>query len=350
MSKTRPARRAGGGIGHAEIEPLVLDIAFAEPERDLGLGELGPEIEGMRRIARDRRAEPLPEGERLPPLEMERIVEHMDGAFGDMDAEIAIAHLGAGLGDLGLGERMGAAVMDLEQRLRVEPRQGAIAAGGEHQAAGDVVLGHGAPGVGAHLHGEHVADAEFGADAEQQRRHPRRVGVGEFGEIAGAHQHLGLGQAAAERGIAFERGGEAHVDRIEHRIEDRGDPLFLGPLRRRDQALQIAGGGGDEDGPGARPAGEMQRLASQAEDVIRAGADGAGEFVGIARIDAHPQPFRLEPRDHRLQMGEGEAGGAAEIDHVRPLGGERSGAGEQRLGLQLRRIDDLGEDGDVVLR
>ena len=61
---------------------------------------------------------------------------------------------------------------------------------------GEIVLLDGAARVRAHLHHEHVPDVELRGDAEQHGGDAGRVGVGELGEIAGAHQHLGLGARA----------------------------------------------------------------------------------------------------------------------------------------------------------
>ena len=145
-------------------------------------------------------------------------VVDMDAVLGDLDAEILVAHLARHRCDL-LGRlRKRPARMQREQRRGVALRQIRARRGGEHDAAREIVLLDGAARMRAHLHHQHVADVQLRGDAQQHRGDAGRVGVGQLGQIAGAHQHLGLGPLAAQLGVALERGGEAEMDRIEHRV------------------------------------------------------------------------------------------------------------------------------------
>ena len=93
---------------HAPIERLVLGVALGQPEGDLGSRQLGAEIEGMRPVLLD--AELGEQVERVLRHVMAVAVIDMDAVLGDLDAEILVAHLARGLGDLrrAFAERAGA--------------------------------------------------------------------------------------------------------------------------------------------------------------------------------------------------------------------------------------------------
>ena len=57
-------------------------------------------------------------------------------------------------------------------------------------------------------------------DSEQQRRDADGIGVGQFRQVACAHQHFRIGQTRAHFAIARERLGEAEMDGVDNR--DRG--------------------------------------------------------------------------------------------------------------------------------
>ena len=61
------------------------------------------------------------------------------------------------------------------------------------------------------------------------------------------------------------------------------------------------------------------------------------------------KPFSFSARDRLLEMRKRRVGKAAEIDHVGAASAHRSSARfEDRLDAERGRIDDLGEDPDVV--
>src|SRR5205085_3709886 len=65
-------------------------------------------------------------------------------------------------------------------------------------------------------------------------------------------------------------------------------------------------------------------------------------------IDADEEAGLVQGGDRILEMGEGRAGQAAEIDDIRTLIGELAGTRQNALDREMRGLDDLGEDADVV--
>ena len=121
----------------------------------------------------------------------------VDAVLGDLDAEILVAPGRGVLGDLLGRERERAAGMQAKQPVGIIFRQIVLLARGIHDAPGEVVLLHRTACMGAHLHHQNVLDVKLGADAEQNGGDARGVGVGQLGEIAGAHEHFGFRPFAA---------------------------------------------------------------------------------------------------------------------------------------------------------
>ena len=92
------------------------------------------------------------------------------------------------------------AVVQAEQGGADAGGQAALLAGGEHDPAGGVGLLQRAAAMRAHLHDQHVADVQLRDDAHEHGGDAGGVGVGELGQIAGAHEDLGL--RAAPRSAA----------------------------------------------------------------------------------------------------------------------------------------------------
>ena len=88
-----------------------------------------------------------------------------------------------------------------------------------HQPAGQVQLADAAAAPVDDFRGQHAADADFLAEAEQQHIDAGRIDVGQLGQVADAHQHLGVGIAAAHFQIAAQRRGETEANRLDHRID-----------------------------------------------------------------------------------------------------------------------------------
>ena len=129
-----------------------------------------------------------------------------------------------------------------EQHVAVAFRKALVLARGEHEPPRGVVLLDRAARMRAHLHGEHVADLKLRADAEEGCGDAERVGIGQLGEIAGAHQDLDLrASVRLQLGIAEQRCGEAEMDRVEHRVGDEGEAARLRRFDGREQRIEVAG-------------------------------------------------------------------------------------------------------------
>ena len=137
-----------------------------------------------------------------------------------------------------------------------------------------------------HLGGQHRADADLLAEADQQRGHPGRVGLGELGQVADPHQHLGLGMAAANLDVARQRRGEAGVDRGQDRVEQVGAAELLHPGRHPAEAVEVVRILGDQHRRRAQALGQVDRLRREAEHVVHAGGIGHADVLGVERVDA----------------------------------------------------------------
>ncbi len=240
--------------------------------------------------------------------------------------------------------------MQREERVAVAARQAPVLARGEHQPARRIVLLQGAARVRADLHAEHVADAKLGADAEEQGRDAERIGVGQLGEVARAHQDFHFRPEPPELSIAKERGGEAEMDGIEDRIGEIAEPPRLGGIDRPQQRIEVAGNCRDEDRHGAALVGYRKRRFRQAEQKVRAGPVAAPELVRIGGVHADPKTLELQRANRFFEMRERRIGQAAEIDHVGAGRSETPGLLNDRRYADLGRLDDLGKDADVGAR
>ena len=87
------------------------------------------------------------------------------------------------------------------------------------QPPGQIAFAHAAAGPIDHLRRQHAANPQLLADRQQQHVEPGRIDIGQFGQIADAHQHLGVGKPAADFEIAQQAGGKPQPDRLQHRID-----------------------------------------------------------------------------------------------------------------------------------
>ena len=117
---------------------------------------------------------------------------------------------------------LGARVLDGEQAVVDVLGEHAALARRVHEAARHVDLPHGAPRPRDHLGREHVPDAELLAEPDQERVHPGRVGVGQLGDVADPHQHLGPGVPRPDLHVPVERRREPEADRLDDRVDDVG--------------------------------------------------------------------------------------------------------------------------------
>lgn len=142
-------------------------------------------------------AKPGKEFERIRGNRMPLAVEDMDAVLGSHDAEVGVAHLGCQCIDIPGRGRERLAVVNLQQPRMVTPRQRAVVLRRKQNAAGNIVLLDRSQRVRADMNGKHVPDLKFRAEPGQNGGDAGTVGIGQFGEIAGAHQQLDLGPAAA---------------------------------------------------------------------------------------------------------------------------------------------------------
>ena len=164
-----------------------------------------------------------------------------------------------------------APVAQRHQARIVALRQAAVGLGGEHDAARQLGLGDRAAAMRADLDHQDIADRQLGDHAHQGHGDAGRVGVGELGEVAHAHQHLDLGQAPAQLVIAHDRGREAEMDRVEDRVGQERPAGRAQPLAGSDQAVQLAVAGRDQHRHGVGLEGEVERVLVQAEQEVRPG-------------------------------------------------------------------------------
>ncbi len=111
------------------------------------------------------------------------------------------------------------------------------------------------------------------------------------------------------------------------------------PWRRRDQHRD-----------GVRALDHVEGRLGEAEQEIRARERAAAKLFLVAGVHANPESRPLEAPDSLLKVRERHAGHAAQVNDIRPLLALGLGAGEQGVGGQARRVHDLGEDADVVVR
>ena len=167
-----------------------------------------------------------------------------------------------------------------------------------HELGGEDRLADGAARPVDDLGGQHVADAELLAEAEQQRVHAGGVRLGELGQVADAHEHLGVGVAAARLEVAAEARGEARADRHDDRVDEE---RLAEPAQVRDgrvEAVEVVGRVGDQHRRRAQPLREVAVVAVEAEDVVHARGVGHEDLVGVERVDAEREAAGLEVGDH----------------------------------------------------
>ncbi len=141
-----------------------------------------------------------------------------------------------------------------------------------------------------HLSGQHRADPDLLAEADQQRRDPGRVGLGQLGQIADSHQHFGPGVAATNLDIAGKRCREAGVDWSQDRVEQVRPLEFLHPGGQPVQAVEVVRVLGDQHRGGAQVLRQIDRIRREAEHVVHTGRVRHPDVLGVERVDAQRQP------------------------------------------------------------
>src|SRR6185437_10676277 len=114
------------------------------------------------------------------------------------------------------------------------------------------------------------------------------------------------------------------------------------------ERIEIARLRWNEHRHGARLGGEIEHRLVEAEHEIRPGAIGAAKLGAVGGVDADDEAGSAQRNDRFLELAEGRSGQTTEIDDVGALAGEVAGADENLVDREERRLDDLGEDADVV--
>ena len=70
-----------------------------------------------------------------------------------------------------------------------------------------------------HLGGKDAANSQFLAEAKQQHIDRRRIGIGQLGEIADAHHHLGVGITIANLQVTVQALCEAEANWLEDGVD-----------------------------------------------------------------------------------------------------------------------------------
>jgi hypothetical protein len=149
--------------------------------------------------------------------------------------------------------------MEREKSGVVALGHGAVGGCREHEAPRRVMLLDGAPRMGAHLNGEHIANIEFRTKPDEDGGDAARIRLGQFGEIAGSHHHLGALETASCFDITGQGFGEPEMDRVEDGIDDKGHPAPLGLLGGADKGIEIAVRRRHQDWRGARALRDIKR-------------------------------------------------------------------------------------------
>ena len=195
----------------------------------------------------------------------------------------------------------------------------ALGDGVMHEPPGDVDLANGAARPRDHLGRQHGADAELLADGDHHGVHAGRVGGGELGEVADAHQHLGVWVSPPNFSVPLERRHEAEADRLEDRVDQIWDvqprQFLEAGLERVEGAAQI----GNHDHAGAAAgeiAGDVDVRAVDAEHQLGSGSHGGANLAGsklstLTRIPASTSSCTTSP-----SSGNGQPGRATDVDEV----------------------------------
>ena len=197
---------------------------------------------------------------------------------------------------------------------------------------------------------EDVADAELLAEPDQQRGHPRGVGLGQLGEVADPHEHLRVRMAPAHLEIAAEARREPHADRLDDRVDEvrLAEPFEVGD--RRVEAVEVLGRVRYQHRRRRQALGEVPVRAVQAEHVLHAGLVGHQDLVGIERVDAQLEAGGAQLGDHARPVAEPVAAEREpEVDHVRAGVAVVPGQLQDAVAIQARDVVDLGEHADVAL-
>ena len=163
-----------------------------------------------------------------------------------------------------------------------------MADGMVHDPSRDVALGDARAGPVDHLRREDAVDAEFLADPQQQGVDPRRVDVGQLGEVADPHHHFGIGITAPNLEVAAEARGKAKADTTVSRAQAAEQSLRQiteSVLKLTDMNTQIATAAEEQTAVTdeiARNVETIRGTASRSADAAKASAETGTQLSGYS--------------------------------------------------------------------
>ena len=171
------------------------------------------------------------------------VVQHRDALAVGEDAEIGIVDTRLQRAQLVFAVCEHGWILDRDEAVVHAFRARAAGHGVMHQAARHVRLAHRAARPRRDLGGQDGPHAQLLTYGDQQCVHSRRIGCGQFREVADPHQHFRHGILPPDFRVPFERGHEAEADRLEDRVDEIADaPLFQlleAGLQRVERAAEI---------------------------------------------------------------------------------------------------------------
>ena len=264
------------------------------------------------------------------------------------DAEIGIADRG--------GEPVESGIAVLLRLSRAERDQTGLDMLGERplrdgvvdEPAAEVAFLHAAFRPMDHLRGEHRTDPHLLAKSQQEDVDPGGVDVGEFGEVADPHHHLGGREPAADVEIAAETGGESESDRFQNGIDAR---FHAGAIESFDglvEPLQCGRDVGDGHHLAAPVGRPLDVRGIHRENERCPGLYGGSHFLGIEAVDGDRVPVVDEASNDVGHTAPAPFGIAAEVDAVGTVGTHSPRLGEDRIVGHPRGMVDFGDDLDGV--
>jgi hypothetical protein len=203
--------------------------------------------------------------------------------------------------------------------------QDAVHDGVVHQAAGDVALADRAAGPVDHLRCQYAPDAEFLAEAEEERVDADTVDFRQLSEIADAHHHLGVGVTASDFEVAAEAGGEAERDRLQDGVDAKRDAGAGEVVDRCVEAFERDWDVGRDDDFDAPVDRGLAIGAVDAEDELGARRRGGSDLAGVEAVDGDAVTGVAERADRVADAEPGAVGLAAHVDEVGAIALERRG-------------------------
>ena len=215
-----------------------------------------------------------------------------------------------------------------------------------HDAPGEIGLPDRGARVRTDLRREYGGNVELGRNTEQQRGHPSGVTVGELGDVAGAHEDRGVGQALAQSPIANDGLGEAEVYGIEYGVDEELAALPGHDLGRAIQRIHVARLLGNQNRHRVSTQPKLQRAFGQTEQVVGTALRAAQQIIGLQGIDTDFETFALERVDRVFHMVERLSRQTTDVDDVRAIAAVAHRSLHDLADGTLRRIDDLGKDAE----